>query len=359
MNIIGTGISGLTAINKGFLKDEYDIIIVGAGPAGCCVAKFLSSKYNILMIDGLKLPRNKVCGGLIVEEAQNFIKNWKLPKSVFSYPKYLDMKIIDWSNDLEIDIKKKLWNISREDFDYWLLRNLQENVQFFSETKFLQFEKKRKNIEVLLKINGEKKIIKAKYLVNASGSFSNIRNFLVKKPMRYYIATQYRLKCADKYSSTYFIYDNEITDFYSWVIQKEDDLIIGSALEKGSDINDKMKVLKNKLEKRFSISGNILKKEFAILSRPENKKDIFLGNDKIFLVGESAGFISSSAGEGISFAMRSGYNCAKALNENFEKPFHLYEKFSKDLINEIGRKIDKSNMLSNSKKREKYLNRKT
>ncbi|MCK4592349.1 FAD-dependent monooxygenase [Candidatus Parcubacteria bacterium] len=338
-------------MNKESLNNEYDIIIVGAGPAGCCVAKFLSNEYNILMIDRSRLPRDRSCGGLMVEEAQDFIKDWKLPKSVFSYPKYLDLKMIDWNNDLEIDIKKKLWNVSRKDFDYWLLKKSQNDVQFSFETKFLQFEKKRKNIEILLEINNKRKVIKTKYLIGANGPFSNIRNSLVKKPMRHYVAAQYWLKHKNIYNSAYFIYDNEITDFYSWIIQKKDNLILGSALEKDSNIKNKMRILRNKFKKKFNITGNVFKKEFAILSRPENKKDIFLGNDKIFLVGESAGFISPSTGEGISFAMRSGYNCAKALNENFEKPFSLYKEFSENLINEIKRKIDKSNALSDPEKR--------
>ena len=338
-------------MNKQSLNNEYDIIIVGAGPAGCCVAKFLSNEYNVLMIDQSKFPRSKSCGGLIAEEAQDFIKNWKLPKSIFSYPKYLDLKIIDWNNNLEMDIKKKLWNVSREDFDYWLLKKSRNDIQFSSETKFLRFEKKRKSIEVLLKVNNKKEVVKTKYLVGANGSFSNIRNVLIKKPMRHYIAVQYWLKHTDTYNSAYFIYDNEITDFYSWIIRKEENLIIGSALERGSNIKNKMEILKNKLKKRLNITGNVFKEEVAILSRPENKKDIFLGNDKIFLVGESAGFISSSAGEGISFAMRSGYNCAKALNKDFENPLFLYNKFSENLINEIKGKIDKANILSDSKKR--------
>jgi len=337
------------------MNNEHDIIIVGAGPAGCCVAKFLSDKYNVLMIDQSKFPRNKSCGGLIVEETQDFIKSWKLSPDIFSYPKYLNLKIIDWNNDLEIDTKKKLWNVSRKDFDYWLLKESQNGIQFFSEAKLLQFEKKRKNIEVFLEINGERKIIKTKYLIGANGVFSNIRNFLVKKPMRYYIATQYWLKHTGTCNSAYFIYDNEITDFYSWIIQKKENLILGSALKKGSDIKNKMKILKNRLEKKINITNDVFKKEFAILPRPESEKDILLGDDKIFLVGEAAGFISSSTGEGISFAMRSGYNCAKSLNENFENPFFLYEKFSENLVNEIKRKIDKSNTLSMPKKRKEMF----
>ena len=342
-------------MDKKFLNNKYDIIIVGAGPAGCSVAKFLSDKYNILMVDWSKFPRDKSCGGLLVEETQDFIKDWGLPKKVFSYPKYLNLKIIDWDNDLETDIKRKLWNVSRKNFDYWLLKTLQNGIQFSSEIKFLQFMKKKKNIEVLLEINNKRKIIKTKYLIGANGSFSNIRKFLVKKPIRYYIAMQYWIKHSSISDSAYFIYDNEITDFYSWLIPKEGSLILGSALEKDSNIKDKMEILKNKIKEKFGIVGSVFKKESAILSRPKNEKDVLPGNDRIFLIGESAGFVSPSTGEGISFALRSGYNCARALNEDFNNAFSLYKKFSENLINEIKEKIDKSDKLSDPEKRKEIF----
>lgn len=338
-------------MNKKSLRDEYDIIIIGAGPAGCSVAKFLSDKYNILMIDWSKFPRDKSCGGLLVEEAQDFIKDWSLPKNVFSYPKYLNMKIIDWNNDLEVDVKRKLWNISRRDFDYWLLKTSQNGIHFFPRTKFLQFKKKKKNVEIILETNNKRKYIKTKYLISANGAFSNVRRILVKKPIRHYIAIQHWIKYDNIGDSTYFIYDNKITDFYSWIIPKGDNLILGSALEKDSNIKDKMKILKNRLKEKLDISGNVLKKEAAILLRPETEKDVFLGNDRVFLIGEAAGFISSSSGDGISFALRSGYNCARAINENSKDTLSLYKKFSENLINEIKEKINKSNILSVPKKR--------
>jgi len=345
-------------MHKKSLRGEYDIIIVGAGPAGCSAAKFLSGKYNILMVDWSKFPRDKSCGGLLVEETQDFIKDWRMPKNVFSFPKYLNMKIIDWDNDLKVDIKRKIWNVSRRDFDCWLLKVLQNDIHFFPEAKFLEFEEKKKNVEILLEINNKRKHVRTKYLIGANGVFSNIRKVLAKKPMRYYIAIQHWIKHDNIGDSTYFIYDNEITNFYSWIIPKRDNLILGSALKKDSNIKDKMKILKKKLKEKLDISGKVFKKEAAILSRPKTEKDIFLGNDKVFLVGEAAGFISSSSGEGISFALRSGYNCARAINENSKDTFSLYEKFSENLINEIKEKINKSDILSVSKKRKAMFQQK-
>jgi len=337
------------------LLNKYDVIIVGAGPAGCSVAKFLSDKYKVLVVDRLKFPRTKPCGGILVEETQDFIKNWPPPSSIFSYPKYLNLRMIDWNNNLERDNKRKLWNVSRENFDQWLLKKTRNGVYFFSQTKFLHFNKKKNAIEVFLNINSKEVVFKTKYLIAANGPFSSIRKYLRKKPIRYYIAVQYWIKHKGIDDNIYFIYDNEITDFYSWVIPKKESLILGSALEKDDDIKNKMKLLRSKLKKKLGIGGKTIKKEAAILSRPESGKDIFLGSGNIFFVGEAAGLISPSTGEGISFALRSGYNCAKAINEDSQNAFSLYKIFSKDLIKEIKEKTKKANILSDPKKRKKMF----
>ena len=40
----------------------YDVIVVGAGPAGCTAAKTLAEKgYKVLLVEKFKMPRYKSC----------------------------------------------------------------------------------------------------------------------------------------------------------------------------------------------------------------------------------------------------------------------------------------------------------
>ncbi|MEM4258032.1 MAG: FAD-dependent oxidoreductase [Candidatus Thermoplasmatota archaeon] len=42
----------------------YDVVIVGAGPAGSTAAKFLAENgISVLIIDKRRFPRDKPCGG--------------------------------------------------------------------------------------------------------------------------------------------------------------------------------------------------------------------------------------------------------------------------------------------------------
>ena len=48
---------------------KYDVIVVGAGPAGSTAAYLLAHKFNrnVLLIDRAKFPRDKPCGGYLTD----------------------------------------------------------------------------------------------------------------------------------------------------------------------------------------------------------------------------------------------------------------------------------------------------
>jgi flavin-dependent dehydrogenase len=332
----------------------YDVVIVGAGPAGCTVARYLSKNYRILLIDRLKFPRKKSCGGILVEESINFLKKLNIPGSLFSVPRYVDLKLLDWDNNIEIDTKRNFWNISRIAFDSWMLDLVDKDVQILEETRFVNLKRNPNDIKILIKRNGKKFVIRTKSVVGADGAPSTIREEILQNKTTYYITIQNWIKNSSKSNNfIFFIYNKNITDFYSWVIPKEDHLIIGSAAT--NKIEEKIHLLMMGIKKKLNITGESLKKEYAMILRPRSEMDIALGSGKILLAGEAAGLISPSTGEGISFALRSGFACAQALNTNFNNPLPEYQNLCLPLILEIKEKIKKSKILSNPQKRMKMF----
>lgn len=339
---------------------EYDIVIVGAGPAGCSLANFLSQDFRTLLLDWSRFPRDKPCGGLLVEESQDVLKNVKLPDGIFSYPKLLNLKMVDLDNSTEVDQRRSLINVNRRSFDYWLLKLSEKKVQFSSETKLVDFKEINDGVRVLIEKANKKILVKTKYLIGADGGFSSIRRKIFRNDneLRFYVAVQEWIRSSKGIDdSAYFIYDNSINDYYSWLIPKGNYLIIGSFVLQGDDMRSKFQLFKTKVAEHYGIHGMTYKKEAGLNPRPLSSEEIRLGRDRIMLLGEAACLVSPSTGEGISFALRSGMAAARALNAQFDSALEQYKKACEPLIAEVDEKIEKARALMDPAMRKEMLER--
>ncbi len=334
-------------INFDDIKSGYDIVVVGAGAAGCSFLNNISRRFRVLCIDNKKFPRFKACSGILVKPGKEFLKNENIPEWVFADKKPLDLVYLDIDNNLQKYSKKGFSNTWRKELDRWLFeKNRNNSIDFVSECKFVDFRYTAdgKYLVVVCESNGSIKTFVCKYLVGCDGANSSTRKKISKNNIRYYVAIQEIIdtKFEDK---AYFIFDSEITDFYGWIIPKGDKVEIGCAVEpyKAKESYDKFK---QKIQQRFGIRG-AGKIESALILRPEKFSDIILGEKNVLLCGEAAALITSSAAEGISNALRSGKLCAEALNKNFERdPIKEYTKKSAELLERLKTKFKKSEIIS-------------
>lgn len=333
----------------------YDVIIVGCGSAGCIAGHFLDNKSMILAIDERKLPRNKPCGGILVKESQIFLKGMNAPDSFYEEPKELDLFYSDWVRDEEKKVEKGFININRKKFDEWLLSLLSKgNVHLADETRLIDLNqtKDKKYYVALLDCKGYIKPIIVKHVIGADGAFSKVRSTISKEQIRYYVAMQETIKNPG-ITDSYFIYDDGITDFYSWIIPKGDSLIIGSALPP-YEAKEIFNIFKGKIRRKMNISGEGTT-ESTIITRPKNEKQILLGKGNILLAGEAAGLISPSSAEGISFALESGKKCAQAINKKNENTLNEYNELCKPLLNRLKPKFEKSKKIEDPEKRSEIM----
>lgn len=338
------------------LKLGYDIVIVGAGIAGCVLAKNLSENLHVLLVDSKLLPRHKACSGIVVTQGRVILEALNPPKSIFLKPKEIHIVYADWAHGTEKEVKKGFLNTERERLDKWLYESVleKENVDVLDKTRFAEakYSEDRKHLALVLESNGDIKNIVTNYLVGCDGAVSLVRQMVSKNKPRRYVAIQELIK-GRGIENAYFIFDDEITDWYCWVIPKGDLIDVGAALDPFKS-REKFEKFKEKVKKRFGISGRGVF-DSAMITRPESKKDIVLGENKVILSGESTGLISPSSGEGISFAFLSAKYLANAFNKNFKNPLPDYRKECTQLIDRVVQKIPKSKIISDKKKREKML----
>ena len=79
----------MLSVKKHVLKDRYDVVIIGSGPAGAATAQALSGQgLDVAILEKHQIPRHKMCSGIIFPNAVNMISEHfgDIPKSVCCDP---------------------------------------------------------------------------------------------------------------------------------------------------------------------------------------------------------------------------------------------------------------------------------
>jgi len=250
-----------------------------------------------------------------------------VPVGLLVDPQLFLVRTIDFDNNLERYYQRFYFNMDRLAFDQWLISNVPENVDLALGCTFKSCSRTGDGIRFSFSFKGKLYSDNTRIIIGADGAHSFVKRSLYqeKKSPEEYIAIQEWFETEYQTPHYTAIFDKTITDFYSWTITKGKVLIIGSALKKDNLALDRFKMLKMRLRDNGLVYGKKIKREGSFILRPR-MSTIFTGDDSCAFAGESAGFISPSSAEGISYALKSAYYLSVALNEGLEGFQKRYKK---------------------------------
>lgn len=336
----------------------YDIVVIGAGPAGSIFSTFISSKYKVLMIDrrDYEDKKNSViksCGGLLAHEAQSMLGSlgYSIPQNILVSPQVFNVNVLDYDNNLNKQYYKNYLNIDREKFDNYLLSKKASHVKLEKGALvFDQIESKNGMSIIKYKKNGEEVFVKTKLIVAANGADSIFRKKIDKSYNKSeYIAIQRIYEVQNILPYHIALFDKTINDYYSWVIPKENKIVVGTVFKKNENIKNKISKLEERIKSQGIDISHFIKQEGSLIHRPKFNGN-FLISDNIAFIGEAAGLISPSSSEGISYALKSGYFLAKLLNEKgIENGIRSYKMRMKKLNWSLNLKYIKSKLMYSPK----------
>lgn len=302
------------------LNFDYDIAIIGLGPAGATLARLLSPKYHIIAIDKKTAAADsfqKPCGGLISTDAQKALASFDLtlPKEILADPQIFSVKTIDMENHLVRHYQRFYMNLHRHTFDLWMESLIPGHVDIRKGAVCTSLMRKEDGFAVSFLEEGKEQMITAQYLVGADGANSFVRRtFYPDHKIRQYLSIQQWFPEQNPNPFYSCIFDPENTDCCSWSISKDKHFIFGGAYPL-DHAKERFEAQKEKLTDFGFRFGEPIKTEACMVLRPASWKEFCRGENGIFLLGEAAGFISPSSLEGISSAILSATKLSEVLND--------------------------------------------
>lgn len=102
----------------------YDVIVVGAGPAGSTAAKVLAERgLHVLLVERHKLPRYKSCSGVLIQKSIDLVRRYygqDVPLSATCTPVENRGMIFTDDKGQEFRFEQGGLNVWRSSFDNWL-----------------------------------------------------------------------------------------------------------------------------------------------------------------------------------------------------------------------------------------------
>jgi len=306
---------------------SYDIIIVGAGPAGlACATTAAKRGLKTLVIERKKTIGEKVCAGGItwnglIKKIPGFVPEKKFP-SQFLYSKFQKAKITAQTPIIA--------TINRRQFGQYMV-DISRKAGAEIRTSCLVRAIDKNAVTVVTEGDRIVEKIKYKYLVGADGSSSLVRRYLGIPVVFSGVGINY--KVPGEFSRMQWHFDSKLfRNGYAWVFPHSGTASIGAYAD--TNVLRPARLKENLLEwagkKGYSVENRTPSAEFI---NYDYRGWRFRGN--VFLAGDAAGLASGLTGEGIYPAIISGEAIAKFITvpesslDEFSRLQAMHEKHKK------------------------------
>jgi flavin-dependent dehydrogenase len=277
--------------------DRYDVVIIGAGPAGLHCARALGgSGLAVLLLEKKSIIGPKVCAGGLTSLDDSF----SLPADRM---RTFDKQHVVLNNrERIISLARPLRTIDRYDLGQFQLNELlaQGAVEVRTNVAVVSLSR----TELVLSDGSS---VRFRFLVGADGSASRVRRFL-NLAAEYYSGMHYVIP-GNFDRMIWFFMPRLIGSGYAWIIPHR------TSLSAGVFFNPRRVAVKKAWEAlhrcldRYGVERGSIQPESAAI----NCRYHGLQFDNFFLAGDAAGLPSAATGEGIAYALASGEEVARRI----------------------------------------------
>ena len=325
----------------------YDVIVVGGGPGGAVAAKKCVRRgLKTLLLERKKLPRDKVCSGMVMGPwAHEIIEQefGPIPLDILVEPHRLSGHLLHLSGTPPQRILCNTPLAWRKNLDFWMVQTARtDGVEILDGVKVVQVDQTPEACTVATVQDQTPQKFKSRFIIGADGGASAVRRSLFPR-----LAVQYSVPIRECYGGAL---DLE-KDYFHWFFPKQRPrprfglnhkgdyfLIEGSGI-----VELRHEIIQILTKYGLDPQNKALWKDGCLI--PKLHEPLISGSFRpakgnILLIGDAAGLLLPITFEGIGTALKSGLLAADAIGRSVAEgrgAGDIYLEALTPVLNVIGR----------------------
>lgn len=296
------------------------VAVVGSGPGGSSAAEVCAKAGFETYLIEKNLNNSKPCGGAI---PLCMVSEFDLPEEIIDR-RVRNMSMISPSNfavDIALPNQAEYIGMCRREVLDGFLRNRAARFgAHLLQGTFIELKVGTPNQIEYRDPDGTVHRLEADVVIGADGFHSKIAKTIDAGEVPYAIAFQERIQLPPEKMAYYedraemYLGFDVSPDFYAWIFPKSDHVAVGTGTM--SPNKDGIRRMQQALRARAGdkiAGGKIIKIEAHPLPERSRPRRVV---ERVMLVGDAAGYVTKSSGEGIYFAAKSGRMAAEVIAES-------------------------------------------